>query len=179
VELLAQGARFYEVLGYTLAVLAVGILGAGVIWSLRLHVSQQRRALFLVGSLAALAMLCSAALLVLIVSQPLSFRTIPVQRPRQLDPGPGREDTSNGVYMVDVQVQADGALICQGAKLDAESLIPYLRREYGTKQLSVTIHADADVSIGAVQPIIQQLQQHGVQRYALRVNKQAESHQGR
>jgi len=168
VALLAQGARFFELLGYFLAVLALGIVGGGVIWSLPLHVPQQRRALFIAASFAALTTLSFGALAWLVLSQPLAPEAINVQR-RPNDGGRPAEDVTGGVHSVRVDVQPGGTVLFQGRELEVDEIVPHLRREYGNKRLSVAIHADANASIGVVQPVIRHLQQHGVDRFTLEV----------
>lgn len=162
-ELLAQGARFFELLGYALAVLAVGILFAGVIWSLRLHVSEKRRAFFLVASLAALSVLCGGGFLLLVLTQPLTPGMQRMQRLERTDRrSVGDEDTDGGVYSTEIQVRPDGAVLLEGKVMALEGLVPHLRGEDRNKRLHVTIHADAAASIGVVQPVMHHLTQHGV-----------------
>jgi biopolymer transport protein ExbD len=169
VELLAQGARFFELLGYVLAVSAVGILGAGVIWSVRSHVPGKHRELFLFASLGALTTLCGGMLLLLVLSQPLSPNMISVPRSSPKDRGRGGEDATHGVYTVELRVRPDGTVLYQGREFAAESIAPHLRREYGEKQLDVTLRVDAEATLRVVQPIVGHLQQHGVERYSIQV----------
>lgn len=161
-ELLAPGARFFELLGYALAVLAVGILFAGVIWSLRLHVSQKRREFFLIASLATLAVFCGGGFLLLVLTQPLTpgmQRVQGLERPDRRSVG---EDDMDGVYTTEIQVRPDGTVLLEGKAIALEGLVPRLRGEDRKKRLQVTIHADAAAPIGVVQPVMHHLTQHGV-----------------
>lgn len=162
-ELLAQGARFFELLGYALAVLAVGILFAGVIWSLRLHVSEKRRTFFLVASLAALTVFCGGGFLLLVLTQPLTPQMQRMQRLERTDRRSVGEDDIDGVYMTEIHVRPDGTVLLEGKAMALEGLVPHLRGEDRDKRLHVTIHADAAASIGVVQPVMHHLTQHGVE----------------
>jgi len=172
VELLAQGARFFEILGYALTVLAVGLVCAGVIWSLRLYVPEKRRTFFLVTALGALTTLCGGVLLVLVLSQPLSPQplNLSLPRPKQRDRASVGEDDTDGVLMIQVFVQPDGTVLFHGQRLAVERLVPHVRREYGNQRLNITIRADSDLSVGVVQPVIRHAQQHGVERFTLELN---------
>jgi len=172
VELLAQGARFYELLGYALTMLAVGILGAGVTWSLRSRVPQKRRAFFLVTAFAALTTVCGGILLVLVLSQPLSPQplNLSMPRPKQRDRASVGEDDTDGVLMIQVYVEPDGTVLFQGERLAVEQLVPHLRRKYGKRRLTITIRADPELPVGVVQPVIRHVQQHGVFRFTLELH---------
>ncbi|MGI8980422.1 MAG: ExbD/TolR family protein [Pirellulaceae bacterium] len=162
-ELLAQGARFFEPLGYALAVLAVGILFAGVIWSLRLLVSEKRRTFFLVASLAALTLFCGGGFLLLVLTQPLTPGTQRGQRFERTDRrSVGEDDIDGGVYTTEIHVRPDGTVILEGKAMALEGLVPHLRGKDRNKRLHVTIRADAAASIGVVQPVMHHLTQHGV-----------------
>ncbi|MEX2027232.1 MAG: hypothetical protein WEH44_08020, partial [Pirellulaceae bacterium] len=105
-ELLALGARFFELLGYVLAVLSVSVLGAGVIWALRLHVPQKFRLLSVVASLAALAATGGSVLLWLVLSsQPPPPGMGKAQRTPGMDQATGGRDVSKSLQLIEVYVR--------------------------------------------------------------------------
>ncbi len=111
-ELLALGARFFELLGYVLAVLSVSILGAGVIWALRLHVPQKFRLLSVIASLVALAAAGGSVLLWLVLSSqppPLGMGKSP-QTPR-MDQAARSRDVSENRQIIEVYVRPDGTVL--------------------------------------------------------------------
>lgn len=176
-ELLAQGARFYELLGYVLAVLSAGILAAGVIWSLRVYVREKYRTFFLVATLAALSTICGGVLLQLVLTQPLSPALFDAQPPQQIDRRTERFDPTDRVQQIEVQkievhVNPDGTVLYQSQATTVERLVPHLRREHPNKRLHVNIRVDAETKLVVVTTVIGELQQQDVEQFTFNVGDQ-------
>jgi biopolymer transport protein ExbD len=171
VALLGQGARFHEFLGYTLAVLSIGILCAGIVWALRVHVSKRYRMLFVIGSFAALCPLSGGALTLLILTQPLLPETIQAQPPPPSSFGFPRAEPAEELVNVEVYLKPDGTLVYEDQENDAERLVKQLRQTHPDKRLNVTIYVDAETKLDVAITALSQLQKNGVEQLAFRVRE--------
>jgi biopolymer transport protein ExbD len=163
VEQQLQSARFYELLGYTLGVLSVGIICAGVIWSLRTHISERRRKLFLIASFACLTTLCGGVLSWLVLSSP-AVRPPNLSRSRPIDSRPAGADVASPPIQFDIHVDPNGALRFQGQQLPLEDLVSQLRNEQAQSRktrVQITLHVDAQASLQVVVSTMDQLQKSG------------------
>lgn len=165
-----MGARFYEMLGYALAVLSFGILLTAVIWRLRLSIAEKRRTLFLVASFAGLATLGVGTLLILVMSQPLSPRLVEPQQPRRLAPDCNRNEPDDHVRMLVVDVKPDGSVLFEGHTLAENQLTALLRDESANERIHVTLRSDAEVEYVVVMQVFNHLKQLGVDQITFAVS---------
>lgn len=165
VELLAQGARFYELLGYILAVLAVGILLAGVLWSLRLHVPQQYRALFVVAGCAVLLVLCGSGLLVLVWSQPIAPAPLTSPASRLPLPEMVSDERPPPSPTAEIDVEADGSVQFREKPIPLDQLAAELRREYPDPNVIVKLRINSEAPIGHAHKVLLELQAHEFKQF--------------
>ena len=153
-----------------LAVLSVSILGAGVIWALRLHVPQKFRLLSVIASLAALAAAGGSVLLWLVLSsQPQPPGMGKTRRTPRMDQAAGGRHVSKSPQLIEIYVRPDGTVLVEGEVQPLERPVSHLQQAHQNQQLGFVICPSADVSTGVVMGVIDDLQRQGVKEYTLRV----------
>ena len=145
-ELLDQGARFYEVLGYFLAASAFGMLAVGIVWGLRRHIPAPHRLLFSACSVITITIAGFGVFTFLVWSTASAAPHVlpPTQKhmnlPGIVAPG-GREDP-----MVEIRFEllADGSCSLEGVAISATDLKSQLESLADRNSKTVLLVVDED-----------------------------------
>ena len=169
-QLLAQGARFFELLGYGLFTSAFAILALGAVWSLTRSISDSYR--FLLRLLFAFLIIKIAAATFFVIA----FSTLP----RVSSLGPPRptlpinhhdqDSTNRETKEIEIQLLSDGRMVVQGEAHDSVASLELNAKH--PSQVLVKIVPHSTTPVGRIQGITADLLERDLQNYTIQASNE-------
>ncbi len=166
-------ARFFELLGYALAVAAFAILACGLIWMLGRRFTGRFQIYFLVVSWLVVAAGGVAAFLWLVASNPMPQPGPALRRgPRPAEPLPSQPPET--WQELTVQLAADGQVFVDGQPVEPAAVVEAWQEAHAQDpqlRLHVILQVDPATPLGKLVETQDAFQQAGIDRFTIRSEK--------